>query len=175
MCDINNVGSAGMMEVVCMRRILERSKYSRQVIYQNYILDGDSKIILALRKAQRYGEISISKIKCIGHIKKSMGMRHDIKKTVSTVKIKLQAKAIAGNLALKNFKGDPAWVYWFMCQKQLNVCSKVTVGQKLPDDWMEKKESFSSLTRTIISKKKIADWQITNMDEVTFDCSPKSS
>lgn len=94
--------------------------------------------------------------------------------SISTVKIRLQAKIIAANLAIPNFKGTPNWCFRFMSRKKLSVRSRTTVGQCLPHDWEKKKSSFLMHIKNIIEEKKLKPSQIINMDEVplTFDCPP---
>ncbi len=93
---------------------------------------------------------------------------------VSTVKIRLQARKISANMGILNFNGNPNWCHRFMARKNLSVRNKTTIGQKLPDDWKEKKESFLQFVKDLIDKKGVKESQIINMDEVplTFDCPP---
>lgn len=93
---------------------------------------------------------------------------------VSTVKVRLQAKKIATNMGISDFNGNPNWCHRFMTRKKLSVRSKTTIGQTLPSDWKEKKESFLQFVKDLISEKGFKESQIINMDEVplTFDCPP---
>lgn len=92
--------------------------------------------------------------------------------SVSTVKIRLQARKIAANLGISNFNGNSNWCFRFMARKNLSVRTRTTVGQSLPSDWEEKKVSFLNFLAKLIEEKKFNHAQIINMDEVplTFDC-----
>ncbi|GFT30661.1 uncharacterized protein TNCV_77381 [Trichonephila clavipes] len=75
-CLKNHNGSAGMMETVGMVRIFQRSLSRRSVRYTSYIGDGDSKTFSSITASNPYGEdITVSKIECVGHVKKRMGTR----------------------------------------------------------------------------------------------------
>lgn len=75
-CLINHSGSSGMMEVVGMIRIFERSEMKHSLKYVGYIGDGDSKTFNAVKGSSPYGsDTTISKIECVGHIQKRMGTR----------------------------------------------------------------------------------------------------
>lgn len=91
---------------------------------------------------------------------------------VSTVKIRMQAKRVAEDMGISNFKGGPNWCYRFMKRKKLSVRTRTTVGQKLPANWQEKKASFLKYTAEIINLQGLNEGQIINMDEVplSFDC-----
>ena len=49
--------------------------------------------------------------------------------SVSTVKIRLQARIIAANMGISNFNGNPNWCFRFMMRKKLSVRTRTTVGQ----------------------------------------------
>lgn len=93
---------------------------------------------------------------------------------VSTVQIRLQARILATNMGINNFKGGPNWCFRFMARNGLSMRSRTTVGQALPSDWEEKKSSFLNYVTDIIREKKFSMAQVVNMDEVplTFDCPP---
>lgn len=93
---------------------------------------------------------------------------------VSTVRIRLQAKLIAQQLGLENFKGGSNWCYRFMKRKKLSVRVRTTIGQALPTDYEEKQASFRDYIHTVIKEQKFPDSHVINMDEVplTFDCPP---
>lgn len=67
----NHTGSASNMETVGVYRIFERSKHLRNLCYTEYYGDGDSKAFNAVRNI--YGESSVHKLECIGHIQKRVG------------------------------------------------------------------------------------------------------
>lgn len=69
----NHKGSSGNMEVVGAYRIFERSKSSRQLLYSEYYGDGDSKGYDAVKDI--YGQDSVIKLECIGHVQKRVGTR----------------------------------------------------------------------------------------------------
>ncbi|GFU58633.1 uncharacterized protein TNCV_1278151 [Trichonephila clavipes] len=61
-------GSSGNMEAVGAFRIFERSLIKRDLQYTEYYGDGDSKGFLQVKDI--YGENSVTKLECIGHIQK---------------------------------------------------------------------------------------------------------
>lgn len=52
----NHSGSAGMMKVVSMHRIFERSIKTHDARYAKYIGDGDCKTFAAIKKSEPYGK-----------------------------------------------------------------------------------------------------------------------
>lgn len=69
----NHSGSAGGMEVVGVYRIFERSEIFYQLKYVEYYGDGDSKGFEVVK--DMYGENSVVKLECIGHVQKRVGSR----------------------------------------------------------------------------------------------------
>ncbi|GFW14713.1 uncharacterized protein TNCV_1561761 [Trichonephila clavipes] len=69
----NYKGSSGNMEAVGSFRIFERSLIKRDLQYTEYYGDGDSKGFLQVKDI--YGENSVTKLECIGHIQKRVGSR----------------------------------------------------------------------------------------------------
>ncbi|GFW65183.1 uncharacterized protein TNCV_394491 [Trichonephila clavipes] len=65
--------SSGNMEAVGAFRIFERSLIKRDLQYTGYYGDGDSKSFLQVKDI--YGENSVTKLECIGHIQKRVGSR----------------------------------------------------------------------------------------------------
>ncbi|GFX00025.1 uncharacterized protein TNCV_3080211 [Trichonephila clavipes] len=61
-------GSSGSMEALGALRIFERSLIKRGLQYTEYYGDGDSKGFLQVKDI--YGENSVTKLECIGHIQK---------------------------------------------------------------------------------------------------------
>lgn len=124
------------------------------------------------KRARRGGAVAFPSLET--NLEKWIDEQREKGLPVSTVRIRLQAKTMAQQMGLENFKGGPSWCSRFMSRKRLSVRSKTTVGQKLPEDWKEKKESFLNYTMKVINDEKLADCQIINMDEVplTFDCPP---
>ena len=73
-CDINNEGSAGNMEVEGMKQIFNYNIKKHNVRYINYITDGDTKIYKAIVDDQPYGSgVKVEKRECVGHVQKRMG------------------------------------------------------------------------------------------------------
>ncbi|GFV93361.1 uncharacterized protein TNCV_3685841 [Trichonephila clavipes] len=66
-------GSSSSMEPVGAYRIFERSEDHRMLRYTDYYGDGDSKAFDAVKDI--YGKDSVTKLECIGHIKKRVGTR----------------------------------------------------------------------------------------------------
>ncbi|KYN05199.1 hypothetical protein ALC62_03906 [Cyphomyrmex costatus] len=73
-CSINHTGSAGKMEVDCMKEMFCRSE-SHGVKYATYTGDGDTKIFQALLNCNLYSDLTVHKKECIGHVQKRMGTR----------------------------------------------------------------------------------------------------
>ncbi|KAF4798791.1 pogo transposable element with KRAB [Turdus rufiventris] len=92
-------------------------------------------------------------------------------RSLSTVAIRIQAKAIANELHIEEFKVGPSWCFHFMKRRQLSSRTRMTVSQQLPADNEEKLATFRSYCKSKISEKNIQPHCIINMDEVplTFD------
>lgn len=68
-CSANHEGSAGKMEVDCVKEMFRRSKDLHGVIYWNYIGDGDAKTFKALLEDNPYpDEKIVNKKECVGHV-----------------------------------------------------------------------------------------------------------
>ncbi|KAF4801211.1 POGO family transposable element [Turdus rufiventris] len=89
----------------------------------------------------------------------------------STVTIWIQAKVIANEMGINNFKAGPSWCFHFMERRQLSIRTRTTVSQQLPVDYEEKLDTFRSYCKSKIAEKNIQAKHIINMDEVppTFD------
>ncbi|GBM25209.1 hypothetical protein AVEN_184621-1 [Araneus ventricosus] len=61
------------MESVGAFRIFERSVMKRELQYTEYYGDGDSKAFLKVKDI--YGEDTVTKLECIGHVQKRVGSR----------------------------------------------------------------------------------------------------
>ncbi|GFV98033.1 uncharacterized protein TNCV_4447941 [Trichonephila clavipes] len=70
-CSCNHLGSASSMESVDEYRIFERSCIKRNLKYVHFYGDGDSQGYLAVKNM--YGNNSVTKYDCIGHIQKKVG------------------------------------------------------------------------------------------------------
>uniref|UniRef100_A0A8C3TJ34 HTH CENPB-type domain-containing protein n=1 Tax=Catharus ustulatus TaxID=91951 RepID=A0A8C3TJ34_CATUS len=92
-------------------------------------------------------------------------------RSLSTVTIRIQAKAIANQLHIEEFKAGPSWCFHFMKQRQLSIRTRTTVCQQLLTDYKEKLAAFWSYCKSKISEKNIQPHCIINMDKVplTFD------
>lgn len=73
-CQANYHGTSGGMEIDGAIKLFERSMPKYNVMYTEYLGDGDSKAYQAVCEARPYGQdVSIEKLECIGHIQKHMG------------------------------------------------------------------------------------------------------
>lgn len=124
------------------------------------------------KRARRGGKVSWPVLEA--NLEKWIKDQREKNLPVSTVRIRMQAKMIAEQMGITNFKGGPHWCYRFMRRKKLSVRVRTTVGQALPADWQEKKQSFLQYVHKIIVEEKFSKESIINMDEVplTFDCPP---
>lgn len=84
-CTANHQGSAGKMEVDSVLEMFQRSIELHNVLYENYIGDGDTKTYKHLKDAAPYGEkLQINKMECVLHVKKRMYKRaRDAKKNLT--------------------------------------------------------------------------------------------
>ncbi|KAF4803681.1 hypothetical protein TURU_013894 [Turdus rufiventris] len=62
-------------------------------------------------------------------------------RSLSTVTIRIQAKTIANELHIEEFKAGPSWCFCFM-KRQLSICTRTTVSQQLLADYEEKLATF---------------------------------
>lgn len=74
-CEANFSGSSGAMEVAGAVNIFQRSTDQYAVRYLEYLGDGDSKAYSAVCESMPYGNTTIEKVECIGHVQKRMGSR----------------------------------------------------------------------------------------------------
>ncbi|KAF4798034.1 Protein virilizer like protein [Turdus rufiventris] len=88
-----------------------------------------------------------------------------------TVAVQIQAKAIANEMGIEDFKAGPSWCFCFMKRQQLSIRTRTTVSQRLLADYEEKLATFRSYCKSKIAEKNIQAKHIINMDEVplTFD------
>ncbi|KAF4791822.1 hypothetical protein TURU_127063 [Turdus rufiventris] len=70
-----------------------------------------------------------------------------------TVAIWIQAKAIANQLHIEEFKAGASWCFRFMKRWQLSVRTRTTVCQQLPADYEEKLVTFRSYCKSKLSEK----------------------
>lgn len=83
-CDKNFEGSSGTMEVEGALKVFARSERTRNVKYKYYMGDGDSKGFQSVVNSKPYGDFTIEKLECVGHVQKRMGgrlrkLRRDLK------------------------------------------------------------------------------------------------
>ena len=72
----------------------------------------------------------------------------DDNRSVSTVAIRLQAKVMAREMKIENFKGgSPNWVVKFMKRNKLSVRARTTAGQALPPEWEKKMDDFKTFVK----------------------------
>ncbi|GBN55278.1 hypothetical protein AVEN_112467-1 [Araneus ventricosus] len=69
----NYKGSSGNMESVGAFRIFERSVMKQELQYTEYYGDGDSKAFSKVKDI--YGEDTVTKLECIGHVQKRVSSR----------------------------------------------------------------------------------------------------
>ena len=75
-CQKNHDGSAASMEAAGSVEIYENSVETRNLRYNPYVGDGDSKAFRAVQTAQPYGDTyNITKEECIGYAQKKLGTR----------------------------------------------------------------------------------------------------
>ena len=72
-CPINHAGSSGSMETEGAVRIFSRSLEINHLRYVNYIGDGDSSAYKTVTEKKPYGDFTIGKLECAGHIQKRVG------------------------------------------------------------------------------------------------------
>lgn len=89
-------------------------------------------------------------------------------RSVSTVTIRMKAKALAQELNINEFRGGPSWCFRFMKRRHLSIRTQTTVSQQQPQDYQEKLATFRAYCKNKITEKKIRP---EHMDEVplTFD------
>ena len=92
-------------------------------------------------------------------------------RSVSTVAVRIRAKAIANELHIQEFQAGVSWCFRFMKRRQLSIRTRTTVCQQLPADYKEQLAGFRSYCKRKISEENIQRHCIVNMDEVplTFD------
>ncbi|XP_065650410.1 uncharacterized protein LOC136078561 [Hydra vulgaris] len=72
-CQANHAGSSGSMEAIGAVKMFSRSISENNLMYTEYIGDGDTTSFNQVQLSKPYGEILITKLKCIGHIQKHVG------------------------------------------------------------------------------------------------------
>lgn len=110
-CQCNFEGSAGKMETVGASRIFQRSVMKRKLKYTKYYGDGDSKGFISVQNT--YGDNSVEKLECIGHVQKRVGSR--------LRKLKSKTKGISG-------KGKLTDVFIDRLQNYYGIAVRANVG-----------------------------------------------
>ena len=87
-------------------------------------------------------------------------------RSISTVSIRLKAKALAKDMGITNFTGAQSWRTRFMKQNNLSIWCNTTLSQRLPADFEEKASAFREFCLVKIEEKNIDHNCIVNMDEV---------
>lgn len=92
-------------------------------------------------------------------------------RALSTVQLRLKAKAMAKEMNVDDFIGGPSWCFRFMQRNDLSIRSRTTLCQALPADFHEKVTNFRRFVKGKIDEHGITLDRIINMDEVplTFD------
>ena len=95
-------------------------------------------------------------------------------RSISTVSIRLKAKALAKEMGITNFSGAQSWCTRFMKRNYLSIRCKTTLSQRRPSDFEEKASTFRQFCLMKIEEKNIDHNCIVNMDEVPvpFDMPP---
>ena len=95
-CLINHFGSSGAMESSGAIQIFGRSIPFLGLRYTGYIGDGDSNFNASVVASSPYGDTTIEKLECVGHIQKCMGNRlRSLRKSLTGTKLS-DGKGIAG-------------------------------------------------------------------------------
>jgi hypothetical protein len=76
-CEINHIGSSGAMESAGAISIFNRSVEKNNLIYAEYLGDGDTSSFKDVVDSEPYKEYSVIpvKLECIGHVQKRLGTR----------------------------------------------------------------------------------------------------
>lgn len=88
------------------------------------------------------------------------------KRGVSITAIKLKALSIANELEISECKFSGKWCHNFMRRNNLSLRAVTSTGQKLPDDWIEKLESYKLYLKESIKDVELK--HIGNVDEVAM-------
>ena len=109
-CAINYTGSAPSMEPEGAVRMFRRSVQDRKLQYTSYIGDGDS--YLAVKESKPYGNKTVQKLECVGHVQKRMGTNlRNLKKSLSGKKLS-DGKTISGRGRLTDQKIDKLQIFY---------------------------------------------------------------
>ena len=76
------------------------------------------------------------------HLKHWVLEMRSVGRSISTVTIRLKAKALANEIGIMNFTGAQSWCTKFMKRNNLSIQCKTTLSQRLPADFEEKASAF---------------------------------
>lgn len=95
-CQINTTVSSPGMETEAVKKIWSRSLEQYNLRYTSYIGDGDSKGHAAVQDMKVYGDVTVEKEECVGHVQKRIGKNlRDLKQRLGSTKLS-DGKAIGG-------------------------------------------------------------------------------
>ena len=125
-----------------------------------------------LPKRQRTCHTGIAKFPALETtLKEWIVSQRENSRAVTTVMIHLKAKELAKQTNVADFVGGSSWCSRFMRRNRLSVCSRTTVGQKLPENWKEKVMNFCQFVSQRKEELAIQADRVFKMDEVhmSFD------
>uniref|UniRef100_A0A8C3TNX7 HTH CENPB-type domain-containing protein n=1 Tax=Catharus ustulatus TaxID=91951 RepID=A0A8C3TNX7_CATUS len=89
------------------------------------------------------------------------GIRQDAAgRSFSTVAVRIEAKAIANEMGIEDFKAGPSWCFRFMKRRQLSIRTRTTVCQRLPADYEEKVAMSRSYCKSKTAENNIERWGV---------------
>ena len=100
------------MRPVCMVTIFQRSVEKHSFRYVEFLGDGDSKAHNSLSQETVYGDITVEKLECVGHVQKHLGSRlRALKKKLGKTPLE-DGKSIGGTGRLTDKRIDKLQVYY---------------------------------------------------------------
>eukprot|EP01133_Synstelium_polycarpum_P028940 gene28940-35273_t len=94
------------------------------------------------RRAQRHGTVKWPQLET--RLKDWVQQQRANKHQISTVRIRLEAKRMALELGLFDFRGGIAWCFKFMKREKLSVRAVTSVGQHIPQNHAQLISNFRS-------------------------------
>ncbi|XP_068084596.1 uncharacterized protein [Anabrus simplex] len=129
-CSVNFEGSSGNMEAAGAVNIFSRSVDMFGVRYVKYLGDGDSKSFKSVVEAKPYGDVSVEKLECIGHVQKRMGTRlRKLRKDMKGIKLP-DGKPLSGKGRLTDKEIDSLQNYYGMAIRR-NCDSEMKMKQDI--------------------------------------------
>lgn len=111
-CHANFAGSSGAMDAAGLVTILQRSVEKHGFRYVEFLGDGDSKAHNSLAQEAVYGDITVEKLECVGHVQKRLGSRlRALKKRLGKTPLE-DGKSIGGTRRLTDKRIDKLQVYY---------------------------------------------------------------